>query len=194
MKKRSASISRKTAETEVTAEISLDGGDFAAETGLPFFDHMLAQLARHGGFGLRLQAIGDLQIDGHHTTEDCGIALGQALAAALGDKSGIARFGFAYAPLDESLARAVADLSGRPSLFYEARIARAEVGGMDADLFREFFQAFVNHSRITLHLDLIRGVNAHHQVECIFKAFALALKAAVARTGDKTPPSTKGVL
>lgn len=191
---RRAQASRKTAETDITAELSLDGdGTSELATGLPFFDHMLAQTVRHGGLFLRLQAQGDLHIDGHHTVEDCGIVIGQALEKALGDKSGVARFGFAFAPLDESLARAVVDLSGRPSLFYQAKMARTEVGGMEADLFREFFQALVNHAKITLHLDLLRGVNAHHQAECMFKAFGLALRAAATKTGGGTP-STKGVL
>lgn len=192
---RRARVSRKTAETEVEAELHLDGdGSSDLDTGLPFFDHMLAQTVRHGGLFLRLRAKGDLRVDAHHTVEDCGIVLGQAAAEALGGKCGIARFGFAFAPLDESLARAVADLSGRPSLSYCAQFSRPEVGGMDADLFREFFQAFVNHAKITLHLDLLRGVNAHHQAECIFKAFGLALRAAAAKTGGGAPPSTKGVL
>lgn len=193
---RRAKILRKTAETDVAAELCLDGGgDSDLDTGLAFFDHMLAQTARHGALCLRLRAKGDLHIDAHHTVEDCGIVFGQALAEALGDKSGVARFGFAFAPLDESLARAVVDLSGRPSLTFGAQFGRAEVGGMDADLFREFFQALVNHAKITLHLDLIRGINAHHQAECMFKAFGLALRAAVAKTGgENVPPSTKGVL
>ncbi|MGI9298708.1 MAG: imidazoleglycerol-phosphate dehydratase HisB [Gammaproteobacteria bacterium] len=191
---RRARMARKTAETEVEAELNLDGnGASELDTGLPFFDHMLAQTARHGGLFLRLRAKGDLHIDGHHTAEDCGIVFGGALEKALGDKSGVARFGSAFAPLDESLARAVVDLSGRPSLSYRARFSRTEVGGMDADLFREFFQSLVNHAKITLHLDLLRGVNAHHQAECIFKAFGLALRAAAAKTGGGAP-STKGVL
>lgn len=191
---RRARATRKTAETDIAAELNLDGdGASELDTGLPFFDHMLAQVARHGGLSLRLRAKGDLHIDGHHTVEDCGIVFGIALEKALGDKSGVARFGSAYAPLDESLARAVVDLSGRPSLTYRARLARTEVGGMEADLLREFFQALVNHAKITLHLDLLRGVNAHHQAECIFKAFALALRAAAVKTGGGAP-STKGVL
>ena len=192
---RIARASRKTAETDVAAELNLDGGGASElDTGLPFFDHMLAQTARHGGLFLRLRAKGDLHIDGHHTVEDCGIVVGRALEKALGDKSGVARFGAAFAPLDESLARAVVDLSGRPCLSYHAQMARSEVGGMESDLFREFFQALVNHAKITLHLDLLRGVNAHHQAECMFKAFGLALKAAAAKTGGGETPSTKGVL
>lgn len=191
---RRACVSRQTAETDVAAELHLDGGgESELDTGLPFFDHMLAQTVRHGGLFLRLCAKGDLHIDAHHTVEDCGIVFGRALARALGDKSGVARFGFAFAPLDESLARAVVDLSGRPFLSYQAQFSRAEVGGMDADLLREFFRALVNNAQITLHLDLLRGVNAHHQAECMFKAFGLALKAAAAiRCGGA--PSTKGVL
>ena len=187
---------RKTGETRVRVALSLDGdGACDAQSGIPFFDHMLSQVARHGGFDLELSAQGDLEVDAHHTTEDCGIALGQALARALGDKGGVARFGHAYAPLDESLARAVVDLSGRPSLTFDGRISREQVGGMDSDLFREFFQALANHAGATLHLDILRGVNAHHQVEALFKAFGLALRAATRRSeGDGRPPSTKGVL
>ena len=192
---REAEILRETGETRVRVLLRLDGdGKCDSQSGLPFLDHMLDQLARHGRFHIALSAQGDLQVDAHHTMEDCGIAIGQALAKALGDKGGVARFGFAYAPLDESLARAVADLSGRPSLTFAGRIQREQVGGMDSDLFREFFQALVNHAGITLHLDILRGVNAHHQVEALFKAFALALRAAVRRDGDARPPSTKGVL
>ena len=193
---RKAEILRKTGETRVRVALSLDGdGACDAQSGIPFFDHMLSQVARHGGFDLALSAQGDLEVDAHHTTEDCGIALGQALARALGDKGGVARFGHAYAPLDESLARAVVDLSGRPSLTFDGRISREQVGGMDSDLFREFFQALANHAGATLHLDILRGVNAHHQVEALFKAFGLALRAATRRReGDGRPPSTKGVL
>ena len=193
---RKAEILRKTGETRVRVALSLDGdGACDAQSGIPFFDHMLSQVARHGGFDLALSAQGDLEVDAHHTTEDCGIALGQALARALGDKGGVARFGHAYAPLDESLARAVVDLSGRPSLTFDGRISREQVGGMDSDLFREFFQALANHAGATLHLDILRGVNAHHQVEALFKAFGLALRAATRRSGgDGRPPSTKGVL
>ncbi|MGI9306689.1 MAG: imidazoleglycerol-phosphate dehydratase HisB [Gammaproteobacteria bacterium] len=191
---RRASAARQTAETDVRAELSLDGGgESELNTGLPFFDHMLAQTARHGGLFVRLHAKGDLHVDGHHTVEDCGIVLGQALEKALGDKSGIARFGSAFAPLDESLSRAVVDLSGRPSLSYHANLARPNIGGMDAELLREFFQALTNHAKLTLHLDLLRGINAHHQAESMFKAFGLALKMAAAKTGGGLP-STKGVL
>lgn len=192
---REAEILRETGETKVRVRLLLDGdGQCNSQSGLPFLDHMLDQVAKHGRFRIVLSAQGDLQVDEHHTMEDCGIAFGQALAKALGDKSGVARFGSAYAPLDEALARAVADLSGRPSLTFSGKIQREQVGGMDSDLFREFFQALVNHAGITLHLDILRGVNAHHQVEAAFKAFALALRHAVQRDNHAGPPSTKGVL
>ncbi len=191
---RRADITRQTAETKITATLILDGdGTSDLETGLPFFDHMLAQTIRHGGLALHLRATGDLHVDGHHTVEDCGIVLGQALAESLGDKHGITRFGWAFAPLDESLSRVVIDISGRPSLTYQASLARQTVGEMEAELFREFFQGFANHAHITLHLDLLRGINAHHQVESMFKAFGLALKMAITKT-DGGVPSTKGVL
>ena len=190
---RCAEILRETAETQIKATLALDGGDSKINSGVPFFDHMLAQTARHGGLALDLQAAGDLPIDAHHTVEDCGIVFGQLLAAALGDKSSIARFGYAYAPLDESLSRVVVDISGRSSLTYQAALSRRDIGGMDADLLREFFQAMVNHAQITVHIDLLRGVNAHHQAESIFKAFGLSLRMATAKTGGGLP-STKGVL
>ncbi len=190
---RRATVSRKTAETNIEITLSLDGGDSDINTGVPFFDHMLAQTARHGGLGLRVNAVGDLDIDAHHTVEDCGIALGQALDECLGDKSGITRFGYAYAPLDESLARVVLDISGRPSLTWRARLSRQEIGGMEADLLREFFQAFSNHAKMTVHVDLLRGLNAHHQAESIFKAFGLSLKMACSQSNGGMP-STKGVL
>ena len=191
---RHAEVSRRTAETDITLALLLDGeGAADINTGLPFFDHMLAQTARHGGVDLSLRAAGDLQVDGHHTVEDCGLALGRALRQALGDKIGIARFGHAYAPLDESLSRVVVDLSGRPSLTYHVSLAQNTVGGMEADLLREFFQALANSGEVTLHVDLLRGLNAHHQAESLFKAFGLALKMAVMRVGGGLP-STKGVL
>ena len=190
---RCATVSRKTAETNIEITLSLDGGDSDINTGVPFFDHMLSQTARHGGLGLRVNAVGDLDIDAHHTVEDCGIALGQALDECLGDKSGITRFGYAYAPLDESLARVVLDISGRPSLTWRARLSRQEIGGMEADLLREFFQAFSNHAKMTVHVDLLRGLNAHHQAESIFKAFGLSLKMACSQSNGGMP-STKGVL
>ena len=195
MDKRHSEQHRKTGETDITLALELDGGGRAEiSTGIAFFDHMLSQTVKHGRLDLRLQAAGDLEIDAHHTVEDCGLILGDALSAALGDKAGIRRFGNAYAPLDESLARVVIDLSGRPSLSYHVVPSRLEIGGMDADLFREFFQALTHRGRLALHIDLIRGVNAHHQMEAVFKAFGLALAAAVARTADTGVPSTKGVL
>lgn len=188
---RRAEISRQTSETNIRAFWETDGsgiGDIGS--GIAFFDHMLMQLVRHGHFDVTLRAEGDLQIDAHHTMEDCGIVLGQAIAEALGDKAGICRFGYAYAPLDEALARVVVDLSGRPGLEYHVVPSRSEVGGLDADLFREFFQALANAAKLTLHIDLLRGINAHHQIEAVFKAFGLALAAAVRRRGDATAPST----
>jgi imidazoleglycerol-phosphate dehydratase len=154
---------------------------------------MLAQTTRHGHLKLQLSAQGDLHIDAHHTVEDCGIVFGEALLQALGNKAGIARFGYAYAPLDESLARVVVDFSGRSSLTYQVTLAQTVVGGMEADLLREFFQALSNNAKLTLHVDLLRGINAHHQAESVFKAFGLALRMAVMRIGNELP-STKGVL
>ena len=193
-KGRRANVVRNTAETKIEGALWLDGGgETAVETGLPFFDHMLMQTAKHGGLSLRLRAEGDLHIDDHHTVEDCGIVVGQLMARALGDKVGVARFGWAYAPLDESLSRAVVDLSGRPSLSYHAALSREQAGGMRTETAREFFQAVANHAGLTLHLDLLRGVNTHHQIESLFKAFGLAFKMAAKITGDSLP-STKGVL
>jgi imidazoleglycerol-phosphate dehydratase len=166
------------------------------QIGVPFFEHMLDQVARHGLFDIEIKANGDLHIDAHHTVEDAGIALGQAFSQAIGDKKGIRRYGHAYVPLDEALSRVVADLSGRPSLQYAVTYPRARIGEFDVDLVREFFQGFVNHSRVTLHIDNLRGVNAHHICETVFKAFGRALRMAVeldARMGD-TLPSTKGSL
>lgn len=192
---RTSHIDRQTNETTIHLSLNLDeGGVVDISTGIAFFDHMLSQVARHGRLGLTLHAKGDLQVDAHHTVEDCGIALGQALAAALGDKKGVNRFAHAFAPLDESLARVVVDLSGRPSLNFYADFSRHQIGEMDSDLFREFFQAVVNNAKITLHIDLIRGTNAHHQIEAIFKAFGLALRGAVAVNDESGIPSTKGVL
>lgn len=193
---RRAGIRRHTHETRIHAALALDGGgadDIA--TGVPFLDHMLAQSTKHGGFTLTLAAAGDLHIDAHHTVEDCGIVIGKAITQALGDRAGIRRFGHAYAPLDESLARVVIDLSGRPGLHYHVTPSRADIGGIDADLFREFFQALTNAAALTLHIDLLRGTNAHHQIEAIFKAFGMALAQATARRGDDDAiPSTKGAL
>ncbi|MCX7896978.1 MAG: imidazoleglycerol-phosphate dehydratase HisB [Rhodocyclaceae bacterium] len=194
---RRADVSRQTLETRVRIALSLDGeGRSRIDTGIGFFDHMLDQLARHGQFDLEVEAQGDLHIDAHHTVEDVGITLGQALREALGDKKGLCRFGHAYVPLDEALARAVVDLSGRPGLVFVAEFARERIGAFDVELVREFFQALVNHAAITLHLDCLRGLNAHHQVEAMFKAFARALRMAVrldAQAADVVP-STKGQL
>lgn len=193
---RSASVQRNTKETRISITLDLNGsGRFEAETGLPFLEHMLDQIARHGMIDLTIKAEGDLEIDAHHTVEDLGITLGQALNQAL-DKTGIRRYGHAYVPLDEALSRVVIDFSGRPGLEYHADFARAVVGGFDIDLFREFFQGFVNHAFVTLHVDNIRGRNAHHQIETIFKAFGRALRMAVELDPRSTGviPSTKGSL
>jgi imidazoleglycerol-phosphate dehydratase len=194
---RRACRERNTLETRIRVEIDLDGtGRSSFRTGVPFLEHMLDQLARHGLIDLSIQADGDLHIDAHHTVEDIGITLGQALAEALGDKKGVRRYGHAYVPLDEALSRVVIDLSGRPGLSYQVQYTRAMIGGFDVDLFQEFFQGFVNHARVTLHLDNLRGVNAHHQAETLFKAFGLALRMAVEpdpRMAGLTP-STKGAL
>ncbi len=193
---RQALIRRDTLETQIEVGIDLDGtGQSDLATGVPFLDHMLDQVARHGLVDLRVKATGDLHIDAHHTVEDIGITLGQALAAAVGDKQQLARYGHAYVPLDEALSRVVIDLSGRPGLVYGVQFTRARIGDFDVDLFREFFQGFVNHAKATLHLDNLRGDNAHHQAETLFKAFGRALRMAVAV--DARQPgiaSTKGSL
>lgn len=197
MNARSASVSRDTKETRISVSVNLDGnGDAEFATGLPFLDHMLDQVARHGLVDLNVQADGDLEIDAHHTVEDIGITLGQAVAQAVGDKRAIRRYGHAYVPLDEALSRVVIDLSGRPGLTYEIDFPRARVGDFDVDLFGEFFQGFVNHAQCTLHIDNLRGRNAHHIIETVFKAFGRALRMAVEvdpRMGDALP-STKGAL
>ena len=194
---RSASIERKTLETQITVSIELDGSGAARlETGVPFLEHMLDQVARHGLVDLTVVAKGDLHIDAHHTVEDIGITLGQAFARAVGDKKGIRRYGHAYVPLDEALSRVALDLSGRPGLVFEVEFTRSMIGGFDVDLFHEFFQGFVNHAGVTLHIDNLRGLNAHHQAETIFKAFGRALRIAIEpdpRLGDAIP-STKGSL
>jgi len=194
---RSASVSRDTRETQITVSLNLDGsGADRIDTGVPFFDHMLVQIARHGLIDLEIDAKGDLEIDAHHTVEDVGIVLGQALARAVGDKSGISRYGHAYVPLDEALSRVVVDFSGRPGLHYEVDYTRPRVGDFDLDLLGEFFQGFVNHAQVTLHIDNLKGVNAHHQAETIFKAFGRALRAAAApdpRAAGQIP-SSKGSL
>ena len=197
MTKRSAEIVRNTAETRIRVRIDLDGtGQRRLESGVPFLDHMLDQIARHGLVDLEVEAQGDLHIDAHHTVEDIGITLGQAFARAVGDKSGIRRYGHAYVPLDEALSRVVVDLSGRPGLEWHVPFTRAMIGAFDVDLAHEFFQGFVNHALVTLHVDNLRGVNAHHQCETVFKAFARALRAAVERDPRSagTIPSTKGSL
>jgi imidazoleglycerol-phosphate dehydratase len=194
---RTADVRRDTAETRIGVRIDLDGtGRQKLASGLPFLDHMLDQIARHGLVDLEVEAQGDLHIDGHHTVEDIGITLGQAVARALGDKKGLRRYGHAYVPLDEAMARVVVDLSGRPGLVWNVTFTRAMIGTFDVDLVHEFFQGFVNHAQITLHIDMIRGENAHHQCECIFKAFARAFRMAVEpdpRAAGQIP-STKGSL
>ena len=194
---RSASIERNTLETQISVSIDLDGSGVARlDTGVPFLEHMLDQIARHGMIDLEIVAKGDLHIDAHHTVEDLGISLGQAFAAAVGDKKGIRRYGHAYVPLDEALSRVVLDLSGRPGLVFAVSFARGTVGDFDVDLFHEFFQGFVNHAGVTLHVDNLRGSNAHHQAETVFKAFGRALRMAIEpdlRLGDVIP-STKGSL
>jgi imidazoleglycerol-phosphate dehydratase len=193
---RSATVTRNTRETQISATVGLDGSGRAdLASGVPFLDHMLDQVARHGLIDLTLHAKGDLHIDAHHTVEDIGITVGQALATALGDKAGIRRFGHAYVPLDEALSRAVIDLSGRPGLEFHVSFKRAMIGTFDVDLAHEFFQGFVNHAKCTLHIDNLRGENAHHQCETVFKAFARALRVAVERDKrSQAIPSTKGTL
>jgi imidazoleglycerol-phosphate dehydratase len=197
MAERKARVERNTLETQITVEVNLDGSGVATfETGIPFLEHMLDQIARHGMFDLNIKAAGDLRIDDHHTVEDIGITLGQAFAQAAGDKKGIVRYGHAYVPLDEALSRVVVDFSGRPGLVYEVPYTRAAVGGFDVDLFLEFFQGFTNHALVTLHIDNLRGDNTHHQAETVFKAFGRALRMALSadpRMAGVTP-STKGVL
>ena len=193
---RKSEVTRSTNETRIGVKLNVDGtGKSRIATGVPFLDHMLEQVARHGVFDLDVSADGDLKIDAHHTVEDVGIALGQAFAKAIGDKKGVRRYGHAYVPLDEALSRAVVDLSGRPGLEYHIAFARARIGEFDVDLVHEFFQGFVNHAQVTLHVDNLKGTNAHHQAETAFKAFARALRMAVeadARVSDV--PSTKGTL
>ena len=190
---RTATITRRTNETDIALTLSLDGGAAEISTGIGFFDHMLAQLARHGGFGITLKCLGDLEVDGHHTVEDTGLALGEALREALGDKRGIERYGQAVIPMDEALALCAVDLSGRPCLRYSAEIPAGRVGDFDTELVREFMQAFCNSGMFALHIRQLDGVNSHHIIEAMFKALARALKAAVAVTGEDLP-STKGAL
>jgi len=194
---RVANVARTTAETAIEVELDLDGeGRAELATGVAFLDHMLEQVARHGVIDLKVRARGDLHIDAHHTVEDIGITIGQAIAQALGDKAGITRYGHAYVPLDEALSRVVLDLSGRPGLEFHVPFTRARIGEFDVDLVHEFFQGFVNHALATLHVDNLRGDNAHHQAETVFKAFARALRMAVARDprAAGVVPSTKGAL
>ncbi len=194
---RSAQITRNTLETQISVKLVLDGTGIARfETGLPFLDHMLDQIARHGMINLDIVAKGDLHIDAHHTVEDIGIALGQAFNQAIGDKKGLRRYGHAYVPLDEALSRAVLDISGRPGLVFNVNFVRSSIGEFDVDLFHEFFQGFVNHALVTLHIDNLAGNNAHHQAETIFKAFGRALRMALEPDSRMAGivPSTKGTL
>ena len=194
---RTAQVQRNTAETQISVSLNLDGsGKSRLTTGVAFLDHMLDQIARHGLVDLEVQARGDLHIDAHHTVEDIGITVGQAFARAIGDKKGVRRYGHAYVPLDEALSRVVIDLSGRPGLEFHVPFTRARIGEFDVDLVHEFFQGFVNHALVTLHIENLRGQNAHHQSETVFKAFGRALRMAVEadpRAAD-TVPSTKGSL
>jgi imidazoleglycerol-phosphate dehydratase len=194
---RSAKVSRNTLETKIAVELNLDGsGKVKLDTGLPFLEHMLDQIARHGLLDLDINAKGDLHIDAHHTVEDIGITLGQAFVQAIGDKKGLRRYGHAYVPLDEALSRVVLDISGRPGLVFNAEFVRSNVGEFEVDLIREFFQGFVNHALVTLHIDNLAGDNAHHQAETIFKAFGRALRVALEIDPRMAGvmPSTKGTL
>ncbi len=194
---RTAEIERNTLETQITVSVNLDGtGERSFTTGLPFLEHMLDQVARHGLMDLNIRAAGDLEIDAHHTVEDIGITLGQAVNQAIGDKKGIRRYGHAYVPLDEALSRVVVDFSGRPGLEFHVPFTRGSVGDFDTELFFEFFQGFVNHAQVTLHVDNLRGENAHHQIETVFKSFGRALRMAIEMDPrmDGAMPSTKGSL
>ncbi|MDP6967629.1 MAG: imidazoleglycerol-phosphate dehydratase HisB [Gammaproteobacteria bacterium] len=197
MMARTATVERNTLETQIKVTVNLDGsGQFQCQTGVPFLDHMLDQVARHGLLDLDIQAQGDLHIDAHHTVEDLGITLGMAVAEAVGDKKGMTRYGHAYVPLDEALSRVVLDFSGRPGLSHHVEYSRGRIGSFDVDLFDEFFHGFVNHAKVTLHIDNIRGNNAHHQAETVFKAFGRALRMALASDPRMAGmmPSTKGSL
>jgi imidazoleglycerol-phosphate dehydratase len=194
---RTATVTRNTLETRITVSVNLDGtGEAKFDTGVPFLEHMMDQIARHGLIDMDIKADGDLHIDDHHTVEDIGITLGLAVAEAVGDKKGILRYGHAYVPLDEALSRVVIDFSGRPGVEYHVPYTRASVGGFDVDLFMEFFQGFVNHAKVTLHVDNLRGDNTHHQIETVFKAFGRALRMALSADPRMVgvTPSTKGVL
>jgi imidazoleglycerol-phosphate dehydratase len=197
MADRTASVERNTLETQISVSVNLDGtGKVTMDTGLPFLEHMLDQIARHGMLDLDIKAQGDLHIDGHHTVEDLGITLGQAIAQAIGDKKGITRYGHAYVPLDEALSRVVIDFSGRPGLEYRVDFPRASIGQFETELFYEFFQGFVNHALVTLHIDNLHGRNAHHIAETVFKAFGRAMRMALQADERMagTIPSTKGSL
>ncbi|MDH3609579.1 MAG: imidazoleglycerol-phosphate dehydratase HisB [Gammaproteobacteria bacterium] len=197
MTARTASVERNTNETQISVQLNLDGtGQSSLKTGLPFFEHMIDQIARHGMLDLNIDAKGDLEIDAHHTVEDVGITLGQAFSQAIGDKKGVVRYGHAYVPLDEALSRVVIDFSGRPGLEFRVQFPRARVGDFDVDLTHEFFQGFVNHANVTLHIDSLSGVNSHHIAETIFKAFGRALRMAAApdERMQGIIPSTKGSL
>lgn len=197
MTARTASVERNTRETQIKLSINLDGtGASRFVTGVPFLDHMLDQIARHGLIDLDIEAVGDLHIDAHHTVEDIGITLGMAFLQAIGDKKGIRRYAHAYVPLDEALSRVVIDISGRPGLMWDVKFPRSHIGAFDVDLFHEFFQGFINHANVTLHIDSLKGDNAHHVAETVFKAFGRALRAAVELDPRQVgvTPSTKGVL
>lgn len=197
MKPRTAQVERNTKETRIKIDINIDGnGASSFSTDIPFLDHMLDQVARHGLIDMEISCEGDLKIDAHHSVEDIGITLGQAFAQALGDKNGIYRYGHAYVPLDESLSRVVVDFSGRPGLYYQVEFTRALIGNFDVDLFHEFFQGFVNHAGVTLHIDNLKGGNAHHIAETIFKAFGRAIRMAISFDSRMAGviPSTKGLL
>ena len=194
---RKAEVTRDTLETKIRVKLNLDGtGTYKINTGIGFFDHMLEQVSRHGLLDIEIEADGDLHIDAHHTVEDVGITLGQALRQAVGEKKGLIRYGLSYVPLDEALSRVVVDLSGRPGLFYSVEYVRSQIGGFDVDLIREFFQGLVNHANITLHIDNLKGDNAHHQAETIFKATGRALRVAldIDPRASGSLPSTKGSL
>jgi imidazoleglycerol-phosphate dehydratase len=197
MSQRQASVERNTLETQIQVKINLDGtGECNLDTGVPFLEHMLDQVARHGLIDLEIKAKGDLHIDAHHTVEDIGITLGQAVAQAVGDKKGIVRYGHAYVPLDEALSRVVIDFSGRPGMEYNVKFERSSIGDFDVDLFHEFFQGFINHANVTLHIDNFSGDNAHHIAETVFKAFGRAVRMALAADPrmQGVMPSTKGSL
>ncbi len=197
MTQRQASVERNTLETQIQVSVNLDGtGECKLDTGVPFLEHMLEQVARHGLIDLNVQAVGDLHIDAHHTVEDIGITLGQAVSQAIGDKKGIVRYGHAYVPLDEALSRVVIDFSGRPGMEYNVKFERSSIGDFDVDLFHEFFQGFINHANVTLHIDNLSGDNAHHIAETVFKAFGRAVRMAIAPDPrmQGVMPSTKGTL